>query len=186
VEAARKGAVTRLALLCLALISLPSTAAECYTVGSGSVSFELKQAGATFRGAFRRFGGEVCLADGSVARVEVWLDPASSDTGLPEIDAALKEKEFFAVRDYPRIVFASRSVEARGDVQGARGTLEIKRKRREIEVPFRLRLTDGRPTVSGSFMLNRLDYDIGTGEWSNTEWLGAQVKVDFEAMLSAR
>jgi hypothetical protein len=56
-----------------------------------------------------------------------------------------------------------------------------------VEVPFRLRVGDGgRPTVSGSLMLNRLDYDIGTGEWSNTEWLDAQVKVDFKATLSAR
>lgn len=180
--------MTRLVPLCLALVSLPSTAAECYSVNpaAGSVSFELKQAGASFRGAFRRFGGEVCLEGGQVARIDVWLDPASSDTGLPEIDAALKNKEFFAVRDYSRIAFASRTVEARGDSERARGTLEIKGKRHDIEVPFRLRLTDGRPTVSGSLQLNRLDYDIGTGEWSNTEWLGGQVTVDFEATLSAR
>lgn len=114
--------MTRLVVLCLALVSLPATAAECYAVdpAAGSVSFELKQAGASFRGVFRRLGGEVCLADGRVARVAVWLDPASSDTGLPEIDAALKDKEFFAVRDHPRIAFASRSVEARGDGQRAR------------------------------------------------------------------
>ncbi|HSD41301.1 MAG TPA: YceI family protein [Burkholderiales bacterium] len=180
--------MTRLALFCLALVSLPSTAAECHSVdpAAGSVSFELKQAGAAFRGAFRRFGGEICLADGRVTHVEVWLDPASADTGLPEIDAALKNKEFFAVRDHPRIAFASLSVETRGDGQRARGTLEIKGKRREMEVPFRLAVGSGRPTVSGSLVLNRLDYDIGTGEWSNTEWLGAQVKVDFEATLSAR
>jgi hypothetical protein len=35
-------------------------------------------------------------------------------------------------------------------------------------------------------MLDRLDYGIGTGEWSDTRWLGAEVKIDFSATLSRR
>jgi hypothetical protein len=46
-----------------------------------------------------------------------------------------------------------------------------------------VRVVSGRPTVSGSFVLNRLEYRIGTGEWSNTRWLGAEVKVEFTATL---
>jgi polyisoprenoid-binding protein YceI len=160
-------------------------AAECYAVNpaSGSVSFELKQAGSPFRGTFRRFGGELCLGDARGSRIEVWLEPASVDTGLPEIDAALREKEFFAVTEFPRIAFASDSVEERADGQHVRGTLDIKGRRREFEVPFSVRVVSGRPTVSGSFVLNRLEYRIGTGEWSNTRWLGAEVKVEFTATL---
>jgi polyisoprenoid-binding protein YceI len=40
--------------------------------------------------------------------------------------------------------------------------------------------------VSGSLTLNRLDYGIGTGEWSNTNWLGAEVKVDFREALGSK
>jgi polyisoprenoid-binding protein YceI len=172
---------------CLFFAATPA-AAECYAVNpaSGSVSFELKQAGSPFRGAFRRFGGELCLGDPRGSRIEVWLDPASVDTGLPEIDAALREKEFFAVAEFPRIAFASDSVEERGDNARARGALGIKGRRREVEVPFSVRAVSGRPTVSGSFMLNRLDYGIGTGEWSNTQWLGAEVKVEFTATLEGQ
>ena len=102
------------------------------------VGFEVKQAGAPFRGAFRRMGGEVCLAQQRVARLEVWLEPASVATDLPEIDAALKDKEFFDVGAHPRISFASSSIEVQGDRQFARGTLEIKGKTSEVEV-FALR-----------------------------------------------
>lgn len=60
------------------------------------------------------------------------------------------------------------------------------RKRRAADVPFRLSDSGGKPAVSGSFMLDRLDYGIGTGEWSDTRWLGAEVKVDFSVSLSRR
>lgn len=174
-------------LLAFVIVSSPAAAEECYRVraAGGSVSFEVKQAGAPFRGAFRSFGGEICLAQDGVARIDVWLEPASVDTGLPELDAALKEKEFFETGRYPRIAFSGKSAEARGERQLARGTLEIKGRRRDMEIAFGLRRSGGDPVVSGSLTLNRLDYGIGTGEWSDTRWLGAEVKVDFNAKLAA-
>lgn len=176
----------RVLALLLAVVALPAAGEECYAVQSaaGRVSFELKQAGSSFRGVFRRFGGEFCITQGKVERIDVWLEPASVDTGLPEIDAALKEREFFSVGEHPRVTFAGRSVEARGDAQLARGTLQIKGKRREVDVAFRLRETGGEPVVSGSLTLDRIEYGIGTGEWSDTRWLGAEVRVDFSTTLS--
>ena len=157
----------RFLLVLLVSAALPAAAEECYSVdpAGGSVAFELVQAGSPFRGAFRWFGGELCIAQSQVARIDVWLEPASVETGLPEIDAALKAKEFFDVGGHPRIAFASESVQARGDRQLARG---------------------GKPVVSGSFTLDRRDYGIGSGEWSDTRWLGAEVKIDFSATLSRR
>lgn len=177
--------MTRALAVLLAIAALPCAAQECFTVNAGGarVGFEIKQAGAPFRGTFRRMGGEVCLEQDRVARIKVWLEPASVATDLPEIDAALKGKEFFDVGAHPRIGFASSSIEVQGDRQSARGTLEIKGKRREVSVPFRLQ-GGGRPAVSGSFTLKRLDYDIGTGEWTDTRWLGAEVTVEFSATLS--
>jgi polyisoprenoid-binding protein YceI len=162
---------------------LPAAAEECYSVDTArsSVNFELRQAGAPFRGGFQRFGGELCLAGERVTRIAVWLEPASVDTGLPEIDEALKEKEFFDVRSHPRIAFAGA-----GERNVAHGALEIKGKRRETEVPFRLAGSGERRSVSGSFTLDRLEYGIGSGEWADTRWLGAEVRIDFSAALGRR
>lgn len=166
---------------------LPAAAEECYRAAAdnGSVSFQVKQAGAPFRGKFGRFGGEVCLAEGRATRLDLWLDPATVDAGLPEIDAALKDKDFFAVAQYPRIVYISNSVEASGSKQLAHGVLEIKGKRHDLDVPFSLQREGNSPIVSGTLTLNRLEYGIGTGEWSNTQWLGSEVNVEFRATLSA-
>lgn len=184
--AAKADLMRRFVLLALALAAAPAAADQCRAVQAtgGKVSFQVVQAGSVFRGDFRRFGGEVCLAQGKATRIDVWLEPASVDTGLPELDAALKDNEFFAVTKYPRIAFVADSIDARGDRQVAHGTLEIKGKRRRLDVPFRLQEQGGKPVVSGALTLNRLDYDVGTGEWSNTKWLGAEVRVDFGATLS--
>lgn len=176
---------SRVALF-VAFVALPAAAAdECYSVdpAAGKVRFEVKQAGAPFSGVFRQFGGTVCLEQQRVTRIDVWLEPASVATELPEIDVALKDKEFFDARAHPRVTFVSNSIEAGSDRQLARGTLAIKGKQRETNVPLRLDRTADRPAVSGSITLNRLDFTIGTGEWSDTRWLAADVKVDFSASL---
>ena len=178
----------RLIVLIAASASLPVCAQECYTVdGSrGSVSYEIKQAGAPFRGNFRRFGGEICLSAERTTRIEIWLDPASLESGLHEVDVALKDKDFFAVNQYPRVAYTSEFVEARGNTQLAHGMLQMKGKRRNLDVPFSLQHQGASFMVSGTVTLNRLDYGIGTGEWSDTTWLSGEVKVDFRATLSGK
>jgi polyisoprenoid-binding protein YceI len=165
-----------------------SYAEDCYRADEhkGSVSFEVKQAGAPFHGTFRHFGGEVCLLDGRATRIDVWLDPATAESGLPEIDAALKDTDFFAVDRYPRIAYTSVSVETRGSTQLAHGVLEIKGKRHDLDIPFSLQREGGNSMVSGTLTLNRLEYSIGTGEWSNTKWLSGEVNVQFQAALSPK
>lgn len=183
-----RGTVMRLLVLLLLLVAAPARAQDCYAVdhAAGRVGFEVKQAGAPFRGQFRRFGGELCLQGERVVRIDVWLEPASVETGLPEIDAALKEREFFDVAAFPRLNFTSETVEARAGTLLARGTLEIKGRRREVQVPFRLQTAGGRLAVAGAIALNRLDFGVGTGEWADTRWLAAEVKVEFSAPLARR
>jgi polyisoprenoid-binding protein YceI len=179
----------RAVVLLAASAWLPASyAEECYRADdhNGSVSFEVKQAGAPFRGKFRRFGGEVCLLEGRATRIDVWLDPATVEAGLAEIDAALKDRDFFAVDRYPRVIYTSHSVETRGRTQLAHGVLEIKGKRLDLDVPFSLQREGDNPIVSGTLTLNRLEYGIGIGEWSNTKWLSGEVNVQFRATLSAK
>ena len=161
---------------------------DCYTADTagGEVTFRVMQAGAPYSGNFRRFAGDVCFAQGRLTRINASLDPSSVDTGLPELDAALKEKDFFAVREFPRVTFVSTSVQSQGEAQVTRGTLEIKGNRREVEVVLRSQQTGGKMSISGSFTLDRLQYGIGTGDWTNTKWLGAEVKLDINATLTRK
>jgi polyisoprenoid-binding protein YceI len=173
----------------LIAVCAPALAAEeCYTADAASseVRFRVMQSGAPFNGVFRRFSGEVCYAQGRLSRIDATLDPASVDTGLPELDAVLKDKDFFAVREFPRVTFVSSSIQSQGDASTARGTLEIKGIRRETEINLRSQQAGGKMTVAGALTLDRLNYGIGTGEWSNTQWLGAEVKLDVKATLTRK
>ena len=177
-----------MALVTVAASSAAFAAEECYTADAadGTVTFRVMQSGAPYTGNFRRFEGVACFAQGRLVRIDATLDPASVDTGLPELDAGLKGVDFFDVREFPRVTFASSSVKPQGDVQLTRGTLEIKGNRREVEVPLRSQKQGDKMTISGSFTLDRLQYGIGMGDWTNTKWLGAEVRLDINATLSRR
>jgi polyisoprenoid-binding protein YceI len=175
-------------LISVAACSTAFAAEECYTAdaASGEVTFRVMQSGAPYSGNFRRFAGEVCFSQGRLIHINASLDPSSVDTGLPELDAALKEKDFFAVREFPRVTFASTSVQPQGEAQLTRGTLEIKGNRRDVEVVLRSHQTGDKMSISGTFTLDRLQYGIGTGDWTNTKWLGAEVKLDINATLTRK
>jgi len=175
----------------LILLCLPASshaAEECYTADTtgGAVTFRVLQAGAPYSGNFRRFTGEVCFAQGKLARIDAALDPASVETGLPELDAALKDSDFFAVSEFPRVTFVSSAVQSRGTAHTTRGTLVIKGHRREVEVVLHSRQTDGKLAIAGVLTLDRLQYGIGTGDWSNTKWLGAEVILNISAPLTRK
>lgn len=175
-------------LITVAASSAAYAAEECYTADAadGAVTFRVLQRGAPYTGNFRRFAGEACFAQGRLTRIDAALDPSSVDTGLPELDAGLKGKDFFDVLEFPRVTFISTSVQAQGDAQLTRGTLEIKGNRREVEVLLHSQQQGGKMSISGSFTLDRLQYGIGMGDWTNTKWLGAEVKLDINATLSRR
>lgn len=175
-------------LITVAASATPCAAEDCYTADAagGEVTFRVLQAGAPYTGNFRRFAGEACFAQGRLTRIDASLDPSSVDTGLPELDAGLKGKDFFAVSEFPLVTFASTSVQAQGEAQLTRGTLEIKGNRREVEVVLHARQAGDKMSLSGSFTLDRLQYGIGTGDWTNTKWLGAEVRLDISATLTRK
>ena len=173
----------------LVIACAPAWAAQdCYTAEApgGTVTFHVLQSGAPYTGQFRRFTGGVCFEQGKIAHIEASLDPSSVDTGLPELDAALKEKDFFAIRDYPLVTFISTSVQSQGDTHTVHGTLDIKGNRRDVEVVLRSQQSGDKMSISGTFTLDRLQYAIVTGDWTNTKWLGAEVKLDISATMTRK
>jgi polyisoprenoid-binding protein YceI len=177
--------------LWLAAVAACSTAfanEECYSADgtSGTVTFHVLQSGAPFTGSFRRFDGVACFEQGRLTRIDASLDPASVDSGLPELDAALMKNDFFDVGEFPRVTFASTSVQVQGDAQLTRGTLEIKGNRRDVAVALHTQQQGGKMVISGTLTLDRLQYGIGMGEWTNTKWLGAEIQLDINATMTRK
>src|SRR5690606_16402681 len=113
--------------LAMLLLANPAMAQQCMHVSGARIAFEIIQDGAPFSGEFAEGGGRVCMDGERIISIEAWLAPASVNTGLPELDAALQEAEFFDTRKFPRVAFTSKDIETAAQAYIAHGELQVKR-----------------------------------------------------------
>jgi polyisoprenoid-binding protein YceI len=92
----------------------------------------------TVRGRFKNVKGtiEADETNPTRSRVDVEIDAASIDTGVPDRDAHLRSADFLDVEHYPKITFHSKRIEGASQKEGARfkvvGDLTIRGTTKEI------------------------------------------------------
>lgn len=179
----------RLGLL-LGLVAMPAApaGAQCWNAvpQASVITFNVSQAGAPLQGTFHDYDGLVCIGGSeSDDRIRVNVRTTSVDTQLPELDEALRGPDFFDSARWPQAVFESQTVRALG--QGryqVTGKLTLRDVTREVSVPFTWTpAASGDATLKGQLAIQRLDYHIGLGQWTDTRWVGNQVQVDFSVSL---
>lgn len=179
-------------VLFLTLVSLPAGAEKCWTPDDDhtTLSFQVGQPqGPPISGEFPQFHGYLCLDPAHMddARLRLSVDLDSVDTGLPELDEALRGPMFFDTGRWPEAVFASQSVEsmARDNYYRVTGDLTLRNVTRTITVPFEFRPDheNGIARFEGSWRINRLDYGIGQGQWGDTQWADDEVRLKFDVRL---
>lgn len=109
-------------------------------------------------------------------------------------DNDLRSDNFFETEKWPNITFKSESIEKTGDNEFvANGTLTIKDTSKEIALPFTLLGITDNPMqdnsliagITSSIVLNRGDFDVGTGNWASNAVIGEEVTVDINLELKA-
>lgn len=176
-------------LLCLLLLLPGTAAAACWRAdpAASDVRFVATQAGAPIEGTFRRFAGRVCLdaaqPDPGIAQVTV--ETGSVDMGIPEFDAEMRGPLFFDSARWPVARFEGTAIRSLGAGRYAvTGRFTLRDRTRTIEAPFTLVQGEGTAVISGDIALQRLDYDIGLGEWLDTRWVGNEVLLRFRVGLT--
>ena len=116
------------AALCLVYTGI--SFAENYTIDSKHTfpSFEISHIGfSTQRGRFDQTSGTILLEPKSEwGSIHVNIDANSIDTGLPELEAKLKQADFFNTEKHPSITFVSTQVKFSGETPIAtEGTLTL-------------------------------------------------------------
>lgn len=180
--------IPRLALACCALACYASAAAAGAwrgDPGSGSLQFAAVQAGATFPGAFRRFGVEFDFdpAQPAAGRLDVTVETASVDTADAERDEILRGRDFFWAERHPQATFHATRFERDGAGWRASGELTVRGVTRPVAVRFELAADGDRLLMTGTSQLRRLEFGVGQGEWASTEWVGDAVGVRFDLRL---
>ena len=180
----------RLMLLLFLLLAALANAADaaCWApvTAQSKVTFSASQAGEAMPGEFKSYDGSICLGEVGKDAVRVSVQTSSADSGLPELDDALRGPDFFDSSHWPQARFVSDGVKALGNGQyQVSGNLTI----RDVTKPVSLVVSfvpaaDGKSAkLSGTFSLKRLDYGVGRGQWADTKWVGDQVDLKFDVML---
>jgi len=169
----------------LAVLGAPAAHAVEYTTvlpKQSSIGFEFRQMGVPVKGGFKRFIAEMAFdpARPEAARAKIEIDLASIDAGSSEADEESAGKLWFNRSAYPKATFVSREVRALGNNRfELRGTLTLKGKSRDMDIPVTYQAGKNASTFDGSFVLKRLDFGIGEGMWADVATVANEVQVRF-------
>ena len=164
------------------------SAADWNTVSAtSSVSFSAIQQGSPFEGEFASFTAQIQFdqadpASGSIVGV---VETGSVRTGDSERDRTLLDREWFDPNNHPESRFESESIEATDTGFRANGQLTLKGVTQPVSMDFTFEDTGSGTTAhfSGTFELERLQFGVGEGFWSDTSWTSNEVTVTVELDL---
>ena len=151
------------------------------------ISFITKQMGVALDGHFKKFDAQISFetAKPEAAKIGFTIDSGSATLGAPESDAELPKAAWFNVAKFPQATFQSSSVKALGGGKyQVSGKLTIKGNTKDVDVPVALTQAGAVTTATGQFVLKRLAYKIGDGEWADTSMVADDVTVKFKLALS--
>ncbi len=170
------------ALFCL---SAPVFAAPTWKIipADSSLTFTATQNNAPITGSFKKFTGNIQFdpADLKSSRVEIDVDIASVTAGDSQVADTLKTKDWFNVTVFPHAVFKATDFVKTGDKKyEAKGVLTIRAKTIPMVLVFNLDdYAANKAHATGSTTLQRTQFGVGQGDWSKTDAIKDDVRVDF-------
>jgi polyisoprenoid-binding protein YceI len=177
-----------LALLGLLLVAAGPALAETVVPDKSEIGFTMKQMGVKFDGRFRKFKADVVLPSKASAagKAEVDVDLASIDFASGDTESEARDKLWFDTAKFPFAHFASTSFrDLGGDRYEVAGKLTLKGVTRDFVVPIALsRDAAGNRVAQGTFVLKRLDYRVGEGEWADPTVVDNDVVVRVRMVLA--
>jgi polyisoprenoid-binding protein YceI len=157
-------------------------------VPAGSeIAFTTRQMGVPVEGKFGKFTAQVALdpkkpETGSVAFT---IDTASARFGSAELDAEVPKAPWLNVAKFPQASFQSTGIKAAGAGKfEVAGKLTIKGATQNVVVPVQVAQAGGTSTATGTFVIKRLAFKVGDGDWNDTSLLADDVQIRFKLQLT--
>jgi polyisoprenoid-binding protein YceI len=130
-----------------------------------SISFKIKNFGFEVTGKFTGIAGRINFdpQNPSSSSFDITVDAATVNTDNSMRDKHLRGESYFDIANYPRIHFISTGISPGPDQGGflLTGQLTIKNKVKEIKFPFKAVQGNEGFLLTGSFKLNRRDFNVG-------------------------
>jgi polyisoprenoid-binding protein YceI len=170
-----------------ASFAFPACAQQKVLPAQSEIAFTSKQMGVPVDGKFRKFDAQVAFdpKKPEAAKIGFTIDLASVTLGAAETEAEVAKPDWFNTKAFPQASFQSTSVKATGPGKfDVAGKLAIKGASHDVVVPVTLAQAGANTTASGSFVIKRLDFKIGDGDWKDTSMVANDVVVKFKLALT--
>ena len=176
-------------LLALAmLVPLAANAGTWHADAKGStLTFSGVTQDEAFTGKFKTFDATIAFDPAQLAasRFDVKITLASADTANAERDDALHGKDFFDAAHSPVATYtATKFRSLGGNRYAADGTLALRGVSKPVTLTFAW-AAGATPALVGDAAVNRLDFNVGAGQWADTSQITNAVKVHTALKLVA-
>jgi polyisoprenoid-binding protein YceI len=179
---------TLLAALALSAFSWSAQALaadQALLPAQSEVTFVAKQLGVPLNGRFKTFSAQSAFDPKAPQTSKIGFSVDLGSVALnADADAELVKPEWFNTGKFPKATFQSSAIKALG---GGRfevaGKLAIKGNARDLVVPVQVTQANGVSTATGSFVLKRLDFKVGEGDWADPSIVANDVQVKFKLAL---
>ncbi len=154
--------------------------------GQSDIAFVSRQMGASLEGHFRKFDAQIAFdpRKPEAGSIRFTVDLASATLGAPELEAELAKAPWFNLKAFPQASFQSTGIRATGPGRfDVTGTLTLKGSAQVVTVPVALVQAGGTTTASGSFVIQRLKFRIGEGEWGDPSLVADDVLVKLRLVM---
>jgi polyisoprenoid-binding protein YceI len=130
---------------------------------ANKITFKIKNAGMDVTGSIDAVELKITFDENNLGQSSVFAvaDPKTINTGIRIRDQHLRRSDYFDVVHYPSIKLKSKSFKKSGKKFEGRFDLTIKDKTREVVIPFVRKRKEIADTFEGSFVINRMDFQLG-------------------------
>ena len=169
----------------ICLCSSNASAQEWQMLKGSNLSFSSSFQGEAFSGSFTKFTPQIRFDPKNLkqSRFDVVIYLASANTQNIERDDTLKTADFFDVTKTATALFTARQFQALGNGKYlAKGQLSL----RGISKPVNLQFTwqqNKSAVLIGEAVINRLDFNVGIGDWKDISLLPNAVKISTKLVL---
>ena len=180
-------AVSTLATLAaLPALAQPAAAPPQTLVPAKSeLTFVAKQLGVPLQGRFKAFQVQSAFDPKALATSKIAFSLDLGSVALnADADRELSKPEWFSTAKFPKASFQSSAIKALGGGKfDVAGKLTLKGQAHDLVVPVQLSQAQGLSTATGSFVLKRLDFKVGEGDWADASIVANDVQVSFKLVL---
>jgi len=144
------------------------------------IKFSGDQAGAPFQGEWTMWSAKIQFdaRQLSKARFDVVIDVNSGFSNDQERDDTIRSPEFFDVAVFPEAYYRADIFSSKEGQFEAIGKLSMKGATADSILSFDVVEDGGQRVLTGSAILDRLRWNIGSGDWVDTSWVGKDVSVE--------